>query len=338
MIYIQRFTFLLVFSALATFVSAADLFSLDEINKPFRTEQTAIDDNRFTPAVTANSVRFETDIDLFLGQKRRRGSGGRFWSNIYYGATALKPRDFVEVDPSALGLQLGFDLVQAHGVYSTFFGGFQRSSVKMHDIAKSTAETCTIGYGKFVYLRGCHFGGIGTVSYDKYKIRRSIINPNGDGEGLQTNIYGEFGIDFVMAKFAIKPFYGLQYDFLYHGRIGEKGAAFQGDWNGSSIMQLLGSKFNVSPLDSIEFQLRTVWLHELLNPQPFFNSRFGPVQGTMTPAIFFYDGYTGRDWAWLGVSFKWEMVYKVFLFLDYDVTLNKYQTTHFGNIGLCLGW
>ncbi|GHT27479.1 hypothetical protein FACS18942_06880 [Planctomycetales bacterium] len=341
MTYFQRFIFLFgfillsAFSAAATAAGSDGLFVFAEEGLSAEDDFPSTDDFRITP----NGVHFQTDTDLFLGQKqRRRGSGGRFWTNLYYGATTLKPKDTVRIKPDEYGVQFGFDVVQTHGIYSTFLGNFQRSSVKIQDTAKSTAETYTIGYGKFAYLRGCHFGGLGTISYDKYKISRSTVGSNGDGKGVQTNIFGEFGIDFVLPRFAIKPFYALQYDFLYHGRIGEKGSEFQDDWNGDGLTQLFGSKFNIGISDSIELQIRTTWVHELLDPQPFFNARFGPVQGTMTPAIFYYNGYTGRDWAWLGASFKWEICYNVFLFLDYDATINKYHTTNFGNIGLCLGW
>jgi hypothetical protein len=102
MIYFQRFTFLFAFVFLSAFFTAANavgssglFFSTDE-ELSAEDNFPSTDDFRITP----NGVHFQTDTDLFLGQKqRRRGSGGRFWSNLYYGATTLKPKDNARIKP-----------------------------------------------------------------------------------------------------------------------------------------------------------------------------------------------------------------------------------------------
>ncbi|MDR1922964.1 MAG: autotransporter domain-containing protein, partial [Planctomycetaceae bacterium] len=104
----------------------------------------------------------------------------------------------------------------------------------------------------------------------------------------------------------------------------------------------LGIRFNWKPIAGLLlFQSRFTWVHELLkNPQPFYSSHFSSVKGkgASTPSIFFYDGNIGRDWIWLGLGMKWSFLNQKSLFLDYDVTLNGRQVTHFLNLGLCLGW
>lgn len=284
---------------------------------------------------------FSTDIDCCLGQKyRRRGSGGRIWANLYYGDTALEPKGTESrIKPNLYGLQIGLDVIQTHGVYNTFFGNINQSKTKYPNQQNTKINNYLFGFGKYIYLSGCHFGGAGSLGYDQYKVNHSAGQINAKGNGLQCNLFGEFGIDFIFGKWGIKPFYALQYDFLYHGQIGKSDVIVQGDWNGHGLNQLLGIRINWKLFDSFELQSRFTWIHEMLdNPPVYYHSRFSAVQGTSTPALFFYEGNTGRDWAWIGFGLKFEGVYNIFLFLDYDLTINARHTTHLANLGLCFGW
>jgi hypothetical protein len=284
---------------------------------------------------------FSADVDCYLGQKRRqRGSGGRIWANLYYGNTTLEPKGVKsKIKPDFFGLQVGLDVVQSHGVYNTFFCNVNQSKIKYPGQTNAKAENYLFGFGKYIYLNGCHFGGAGSLGYDRYKIHNSLYQIDAQGDGLQCNFFGEFGLDFIFGKWGIKPFYALQYDFLYHGRIGEAAAPVQGDWNGHGLSQLLGIRFNWKLFESFELQSRLTWIHEMLdNPPVYYHARFSAVQGTNSPAVLFYEGNTGRDWAWIGFGLKLEGVYNVFLFLDYDLMINARHTTHLGNLGLCFGW
>jgi len=284
---------------------------------------------------------FSTDVDLFLGQKSRRGSGGgRVWANLYYGDTTLKPKEGGRIDPNFYGFQIGFDIAKSHGVYSTFFVNANQSKTKFSrdilDGGSSTIDNYLFCYGKFFYLSMCHFTFTTSLGYDRYKV--SADGNSGIGDGLQSNFFGEFGLDFLLGKWGIKPFYALQYDFLYHGQIGSSPVLVE-DWNGHGLNQLAGLRLNWKVTSMLELQSRAVWVHEMLdNPPPFYHARFSPVQGTNTPAILYYEGNTGRDWAWLGLGGKFEGVYNVYLFFDYDVLFNAQHVTHLGSIGLCLGW
>ena len=283
----------------------------------------------------------DVDTDTYLGQRRRRrGGGGRVWTNMYYSDTTLEPkREDYKIKPDVYGIQIGFDVVQEHGVYSSFFGNFNQSDMKIGSFASSRNNNYFFGFGKFVYLAGCHFGFLAGAGYDEYKARVENVEGQYKGNGLQTNIFGEFGVDLIFGQWAIKPFYALQYDFLYHGRIGSKEDVFKGDWNGHSVNQLFGLRINWKPIDMMEIQLRTTWVHEMLNnTPPFYHSRFSAIHGTVTPAVYFYEGNIGRDWAWLGFGLKFEAVYNILLYLDYDCMINGRQTTHLGNLGLCFGW
>ena len=338
--YIRFFVLsIVVVTALATYVKA-DSFedtNLFEVGL-FEERQTNFDELFFSDRPYF-SVEIDT-FDTYLGQRRRRrGDGGRVWTNLYYGMTKLEPKDArYDIKPDIYGVQLGFDIVQEHGVYSSFFGNFNQSDIDFGKFAKAKNRNYLFGYGKYVYLAGCHFGFTASLGYDEYKVRDRTTGIQGTGDGMQTNIFGEFGIDLIFGQWAIKPFYALQYDFLYHGRIGEKGKAFKGDWNGHGFNQLFGLRVNWKPADIIEFQLRTTWVHEFLDPPPFYHARFSAIQGTSTPAVYFYKGNTGRDWAWVGLGLKIEAVYNVLMYLDYDCTVNGRHITHFGNLGLCFGW
>jgi uncharacterized protein with beta-barrel porin domain len=178
----------------------------------------------------------------------------------------------------------------------------------------------------------CLFTFTGSIAYDRYEVSAW---GNHTGSGLQTNFFGEFGLDFKLAQWGFKPFYALQYDFLYHGNLGD--SAFR-DWNGHGLNQLAGLRINWRVMEMLELQSRVVWVHEMLdNPPPFYRARFSPVHGTSTPAIMYYNGNTGRDWVWLGIGGKVEIL-SIYLFCDYDILLNKRHVTHLGSLGLCLGW
>ena len=284
---------------------------------------------------------FSTDVDLFLGQKSRRCSGGgRVWANIYYGDATLKPKEGGQIDPNFYGFHVGFDIAKSHGMYSTFFVNANQSKAKFSrsilDGGSSTIDNYLFGYGKFIYLSMCHFTFTTSLGYDRYTV--SAEGNKGTGDGLQSNFFGEFGLDFLLGKWGIKPFYAMQYDFLYHGDLG-KSPVLVNDWNGHGLNQLAGLRLTWKVTNMLELQSRAVWVHEMLdNPPPFYHARFSPVQGTNTPAILYYEGNTGRDWAWLGLGGKLEGVYNVYLFFDYDLLLNERHITHLGSLGLCLGW
>jgi len=274
------------------------------------------------------------DTELYLGQKRRRrGGGGRLWSNLYYGDTTLKPKNQDTVHPNFYGLQLGLDIPRGGGIYSRCFLGINQSKIKFAE-ATSTIDNFILGTGRLLYFELCYFAFTGSVGYDRYAISQDGTSK---GDGLQTNFFGEFGFSFPLGQWAFKPFYALQYDFLYHGNIGND-PVVQRDWNGHGLTQLFGLRLNWTPIQRLELQSRAVWIHEMLDkPPPFYHMHFSPGHGVKTPAIMFYEGNVGRDWAWFGIGGKLDCAL-VHLFADYDIVFNGRQTTHLGSVGLLLGW
>jgi len=280
---------------------------------------------------------FSTDVDIFLGQKRRRrGGGGRVWGNLYYGDTTIKPKGGGKIDSNFYGFQLGLDIVKSRAEYSTFFFNFNQSDTDFDHIVSSNIDNFQLGYGKFFYWSMCHLGFSGSMAYDKYKI--SGFDNIGTGDGLQTNLFGEFGLDFILGQWGIKPFYALQYDFLYHGNIGKAPYVLVKDTNDHGLQQLLGMRVNWKVTTILELQSRAVWVHEMLdNPPPFYRGRFSPVHGTSTPTMTFYRRNTCRDWAWIGLGAKLELL-NLYFFGDYDLLINERQTTHLGSLGVCFNW
>ncbi len=279
------------------------------------------------------------DVEFYLGQRRQRnGSGGRVWTNIYFSTAVLHPKTKTnKIRPDIFGIQIGFDVVRSQTSYFSIYYNYNRTKEGLSDLMSSNIDNHFFGAGYFLYLSGCHFGLQGGLGYDQYKAKNDF--GDGKGNGMQTNLFTEFGVDFPIGKWAIKPFCALQHDFVYHGRIGEAPNIIQSDWNVHGLNSLIGLRINWKPLENLEFQFRTTWIHELLdNPPPFYIARFSAVHGTSTPAIFHYQGNSGRDFAWLGIGMKWEFYYNAFLFIDYDAMVNKHLTSHLGNIGLCLGW
>ena len=279
---------------------------------------------------------FSTNVDIFLGQKsRRRTGGGRAWANVYYGDTTLKPKEADKIRPDFYGAQVGFDIVKRRGTYSTLFFNLNQSKTGFDD-GTSKIDNFLVGYGQFYSLSMCHFAFNGGLGYDRYQL---TAGEAGKGDGLQTNFYGEFGLDYPFGKWFVKPFYALQYDFLYQGTIARQSSVLRRESNDHGLTQLFGLRLNWQVTQKLEFQSRAIWVHEMLdNPPPFYHMRFSPVAGINTPAIMFYEGNTGRDWAWLGIGGKFEGIYNVYLFFDYDILLNERHITHLGSIGLCLGW
>jgi uncharacterized protein with beta-barrel porin domain len=258
--------------------------------------------------------------------------------NGYFASGVLHPTEETNKHrPDVFGIQVGFDVVRSEMAYLSVFYNFNRSQDNLSDLLSSDIHNHFFGGGYFLYLSGCHFGVMGGIGYDQYKVNND--DGNAKGAGLQTNLFSEFGIDVPLGKWAIKPFAALQHEFLYHGRIGDAPNIVQGDWNAHGLDALLGLRVNWKLRENLEIQARSTWVHQLLdNPPPFYIARFSAVHGTSTPIIFHYQGNTGRDLAWLGLGLKWEFYFNAFLFFDYDVLLNERLTSHLGNVGLCFGW
>jgi outer membrane autotransporter protein len=283
---------------------------------------------------------YDENSETFLAQSKR-GRGGCLWGNFYYSNTTLEPQNAsIKIKPEDFGFQVGLDVLTDHEVYSMFMVNVNESKTKFSNVTKSKIENFVFGYGKVYHWQIAHVGWGASIGYDQYRV--TTLGQKFSGNGLQSRLDGEFGLSFIFKKWDIKPFYALQYNFLYHGEIDSSHGIAQGDWHGHGLTQLMGIRLNWKPLENtLLFQSRVTWVHELLdNPPPFYSSHFSSIKGkgASTPSIFFFDGNTGRDWLWVGFGLKWSFLYQRSLFVDYDALINGRQVSHLINLGLCLGW
>ncbi len=270
---------------------------------------------------------------------------GRFWTDFYYAGSSLKPKEGgVKIRPDQFGVQLGFDLPKTEYSWRTFFLSIGQSNTEIGNIADSEVNHFQFGLGKRlewnVAKQGGYVGYTASLTYDDYKIRDMFTNVSHSGSGLQANASGEAAVCWGNDQWKIRPFYGLQYDFLYHGRIGEEGSAILSDESEHSLQQMLGVRLSRNFFYTFDIQVRASWVHQYLGDTPaFFTNRFSSISGTSipTPAVPFYGGDVGRDWAWIGTGVQFDF-YNWFLFFDYDLLLNERQTSHVGSMMLCLTW
>jgi hypothetical protein len=308
------------------------IFTEQILTKQIFTEQNITEQNLIEQAAT--------DLETFLAQSSRN-SGGCVWSNLYYANTTLKPKNSgVKIKPDNYGIQIGIDVLTDHEVYSSFFFNVNESKIKFNNLLKTTADNFLFGYGKLYHWQVAHVGFGVYLGYDQYEM--SAAGKKFSGNGLQSRLDGEIGLSFISKRWDIKPFYALQYNFLYHGEINSSDTVIEGDWNGHGLTQFLGIRLNCKLLENrLLLQSRAIWIHELLdNPPPFYSSHFSSIKGkgASTPSILFFNGNIGRDWAWVGFGLKWSLLYQRSLFLDYDAAINGRRITHLVNLGLCLGW
>jgi outer membrane autotransporter protein len=310
-----------------------------DLDLDWKYESNYCNDNSFVDPDKKSELP-STDYETFLAQSKR-GSGGCLWGNLYYSDTTLKPKNSsTKIQPDNFGFQIGLDVLTGHEVYSTFMININESKIKFNKYAKSTTDNFLFTYSKVYHWQIAHAGlGVG-IGYDRYSL--SVAGQKISGNGLQSRLDGELGLSFIFRWWEIKPFYALQYNFLYHGEINSSAVNAIGDWNGHGLTQFVGIRFNWKPLENVLLlQSRVTWIHELLdNPPPFYASHFSSIKGkgASTPSILFFDGNIGRDWVWVGLGLKWSFLHQRSLFVDYDAMINSRQTTHLVNIGLCLGW
>ncbi len=275
---------------------------------------------------------------VFRGQKT---DNGRLWTSFYYSGSALEPKDAdVKIRPDLYGFQLGLDIPKTKTVCSNYFMNIGRSNTDFDSDARSKVNHYQFGFGKRIDWGMGYIGYTSSLTYDDYKIRDRISNKQHSGDGLQANISGEAALCWGGDTWKFRPFYGLQYDFLYHGRLGKAGSAFMSDSNDHSLQQFIGLRFTKSFFYSIDWQLRASWVHQMLgHTPPFFSTRFSSISatGVPTPAVPFFGGDVGRDWAWLGTGVQFDF-HHWYLFFDYDLLVNGRQNSHIASMLICLTW
>lgn len=344
-------------TALAVFTFTAAATRGDELSSLWLVDPLAIatvpDSEETAWSVPSFSGVLDEASASMLGQRRRgRGSrGGGVWANVYFGKTAVK-RDIevgqLKIAPDILGAQIGFDK-RLFGIrwslYYNYGNTFTRTTIASNELARWKTDNHLLGLSLVKYNALSHFLILGNVGYDMHQVPAMLSVPiGGKAHGVQTSLYGEVGLDIVLPNksWAIKPFTGLHYSYLFSGDIENTVASDIHLRNNSNhaLQWITGVRCNKRFNALLEAQARVAFLEHLLEERAAIDTHpFSMVNGTMTPTQFLVFGDSGRDFAWLGAGLKWYVNYTdIRIFMDYDAIFNSRAATHLGSLGVLLAW
>ena len=269
------------------------------------------------------------------------------WGNFYSfdGRLRTKSAVFDKLKNSDTGMQVGIDL-PGSGIFSTCF--YYSYASPTHSVLSSPIPFFNDGklettnhlfglrwtsYGDGLYMLFGLNGG-----FDDYDFRSQTKDTFG-GSGWQLGGNGEFGLDVELGHWTLRPHLTFDYRWLNHNDIdNQQSILFESD-TCNALYSNLGLRV-YRPLGPIlNWQTRLSWLHNYLNSDdPIRTQRFGSISGLTTPTQLYLDGNLGRDWLWFGTGLKLHFGSFFSFFVDYDLTFNKYETTHCGSLMVILAW
>jgi len=269
------------------------------------------------------------------------------WGNLYGYEGRLRPKlsVFDKLKNSDTGMQFGIDLPSS-GLFSTCLyysyasptHSVMASSVPVFNEGELKATNHLFGlrwtsYGDGLYMLFGLNGG-----FDNYGFH-SLDDGTFNGSGWQLGGNGEFGLDIPLGTWNLRPHLTFDYRWLTHSDIDYQQSILFEDNTCNALYSNLGVRV-FRPLGPIlDWQTRFSWLHNYLNcNDPIRVQRFGFISGMTTPTQLFLDGNPGRDWLWFGTGLKLHFGHFFSFFVDYDLTFNKYETTHSGSLMAILSW
>jgi len=270
------------------------------------------------------------------------------WGNFYSFEGRLRPKSsvFDKLKNSDTGMQFGIDLPSS-GLFSTCL---------YYSYASPTQSVMLSPYpilrdGKLEIIN--HLFGLQWKSYGEEFFMQFGLNGGFDNYDFQTGSFetfsgsgwqlggnAEFGLVVEeMASWRFQPHLTFDYRWLRHNEIDNQLGILFEDNTCNALYSNLGIRV-FRPLGPIlEWQTRFSWLHNYLrSDDPIRVQRFGSVSGLTTPTQQFLDGNLGRDWLWFGTGLKLYFGHFFKFFVDYDLTFNKYETTHTGSLMAILAW
>ncbi|QDU80440.1 Extracellular serine protease precursor [Polystyrenella longa] len=233
-----------------------------------------------------------------------------------------------------------------------FFGGYVGSYIQQDGMNQNldidggnfgTILTHTQGDWYTIALSGLQFDDYDSTR--QVNIAGTIFEAEGESEGWQGFLYGEQGLNFVVAPGVLwQPYLGMQYVYARQNSFSETGApGINLDVAGvdtHSLRGILGSRvaltditlmdnFNVTP------EVRAMWIHEFLEPTSPVNAQFAGVGG----AGYSVNGLNlGRDWAVLGTGVSTQLTNHWEVRADYNSQFNDRQVFHLGSGTLTYSW
>lgn len=189
----------------------------------------------------------------------------------------------------------------------------------------------------------------GCFGYNDYEVQRRVqFNEidriaQGNHDGWQSSIYVERGHEFHWRRLALTPYTGLQYIYLRQNGVTETGADSLdlsiGGNDLNSLRTLLGTRLTFSrfqrPALPPAFELRALWLHELLDET---TGLFTAQLAGGGPAFPIRGVSLGRDWAILGTGVHFAFWKNTSLYANYDLFMNSQQTFHVASGGIEIRW
>ena len=269
------------------------------------------------------------------------------WGNLYGYEGRLRPKNsaFGKLKHSNIGMQFGVDLPGKgtfgkcfYYSYSSPTSSVMRTPYAFLQDSEFEAGNHLFGmrwssYGDGLYMLFGLNGG-----FDSYDFK-TANSGTFDGSGWQMGAYSEFGLDVELGKWKLRPHLTFDYRWLNHNDIGNnQGVLFEGETH-NALYSNLGLRAFRELMPLLDWQTRLSWLHNYLKKDdPILGQRFGSISGLGTPTQLFFDGSPGRDWLWFGTGLKLHFGKTLSFFVDYDLTFNKYETTHTGSFMATLAW
>ncbi|MCL2117314.1 MAG: autotransporter outer membrane beta-barrel domain-containing protein [Planctomycetaceae bacterium] len=299
-----------------------------------------------------NSWSWDTERDfemLIRGQNRytRYLRNYGLWANLYGYEGRLRPKSLIfdKLKNTDTGMQFGIDLPSG-GMFTTgLYYSYSSPTLSVMsspfpfltnaelDSTHHLFGLCWTSYGDGLFMRFGLNGG-----FDNHDFH-TPNNGTFTGSGWQLGGNSEFGLDIELEKWRLRPHLTFDYRWLRQSEMDN----WQGVLFRSAACNALYSNLGVRafrPLGPIlNWQTRLSWLHNYLgSDDPIRVQRFGSVSGMTTPTQLYLDGNLGRDWLWFGTGLKLHFGSFFSFFVDYDLTFNKYETTHCGSVMLLLSW
>ena len=289
---------------------------------------------------------FET---LIRGQNRytRYLKNYGLWGNFYGYEGRLRPKSslFSTIQNTDTGMQFGIDLPSSGmfsiGVYYSYaspkYSIISTPNALFDDAdLKSTNHNFGLrwtSYGDGLYMQFGLNGG-----FDNHDFNTIGFGPY-EGNGWQLGGNSEFGLDVELGKWILRPNLAFDYRWLHHDKIDNQNGILFDSNTYNAFYSNLGIR-SFCPFGPIlDWQTRLSWLHNYLGSNdPIRAQRFGSVSGMTSPTQLYLDGNLGCDWLWFGTGLKLHFGKAINFFVDYDLTFNKYETTHCGSIMLLLSW
>ena len=286
---------------------------------------------------------------LILGQNRytKQLKNYGIWGNLYGYEGRLRPKNsvFTRLNTSDLGMQIGLDLPGDAMFSKCFYYSFASPDYTIRASQIPLFNNSELGMTNHLFgVRWLHYSdGLFMLfnlngGFDNYEFQTPNSLPTLDASGWQMGGNCEFGVDVLLEKWRLRPYFGFDYRWLHHNNLSGSGLTLFDSQTHNALYSNLGMRTYYTIMPLLDWQMRLSWQHNYLKKDPIQVQRFGSVAGLSTSTQLFFDGHPGNDWCWFGTGLKLHFGDFLSFFVDYDLTFNEYATTHTGSVMAVLSW